>query len=487
MALAQPLRSHASERVEHLRYGGYPLLGVLAVSLLWRLPSWWDPPWVNDEGTYFAVAQAMAHGYRLYADVWENKPPGLYLVYTAVYHLFGVSLLAVRLLSTLAVAVVVILTFCLACRVAGRIAALTAALLCGLLFGVPFLEGTTGNAEVFLAALTAAAAYLAVGRKYTATAGAIVGIACLFKSVAVFDAIALLIWLVAQHQRGVWRYAAAGSGVIAATLAVAAVQGILPAMLTDAFWYDLAYVGQGNGGNVPWLLVIKVVALAIGSYRLRRAPFPYIWLLYAAAGVLLSGRFFGHYLLQAVTPLCLTLATVLDRRPMLAKRGLWALPLVIAVGAALSALGGYALEAGGHESILAERLQYYSNFTRYALGTESYHVYRGQLDDHVSRTLLVAGAIRRTPPGTLLVWGNAPWIYALSRRLPATPYTSALRTPEVPGEVASLRRSIRDGRPMEVVVVQPADPSLGTAALDLVRRYRRAWSYGGAVVYVRTR
>ncbi len=98
MALAQPPRFHASERVDHLRYGGYPLLGVLAVSLLWRLPSWWDPPWVNDEGTYFAVAQAMAHGYRLYADVWENKPPGLYLLYTAVYHLFGVSLLVMRLL-----------------------------------------------------------------------------------------------------------------------------------------------------------------------------------------------------------------------------------------------------------------------------------------------------------------------------------------------------------------------------------------------------
>ena len=487
MALAQPPRFHASERVEHLRYGGYPLLGVLAVSLLWRLPSWWDPPWVNDEGTYFAVAQAMAHGYRLYADVWENKPPGLYLLYIAVYHLFGVSLLAVRLLSTLAVAVIVILTFCLACRVAGRIASLTAALLCGLLFGVPFLEGTTGNAEVFLAALTASAAYLVVVRKCTATAGAVVGIACLFKSVAVFDSIALLIWLVAQHQRGVWRYAAAGSGVIAATLVVTAFQGILPAMLTDAFWYDLAYVGQGNGGNLPSLLIIKVVALAIGSYRLRRAPFPYIWLLYAAAGVLLSGRFFGHYLLQAVTPLCLTLATVRDWPPVPAKRILWALPLVIAAGAALSALGGYALQASGHASILAERLQYYSNFTRYALGTESYCVYRGQLDDHVNRNLLVAGAVRRTPYGTLLVWGNAPWIYVLSERLPATPYTSALRMPEIPGEVASLRRSIRDGRPVAVVVVQPADPSLGMAAVDLVRRYRRAWSYGGAVVYVRTR
>jgi hypothetical protein len=75
-----------------------------------------------------------------------------------------------------------------------------------------------------------------------------VSIACLFKSVAVFDGIALLIWLAAQHQRGVWRYAAAGSGVLAATLGVAAVQGILPAMLTDAFWYDLVYVGQGMVG-----------------------------------------------------------------------------------------------------------------------------------------------------------------------------------------------------------------------------------------------
>jgi len=487
MALAQPPRFHASERVDHLRYGGYPLLGVLAVSLLWRLPSWWDPPWVNDEGTYFAVAQAMAHGYRLYADVWENKPPGLYLLYTAVYHLFGVSLLVMRLLSTLAVAAVVILTFCLACRITGRIASLTAALLCGLLFGVPFLEGTTGNAEVFLAALTAAAAYLVVGRKHAATAGAVVGIACLFKSVAVFDSIALLIWLVAQHECGVWRYAAAGSGVIAATLAVAAFQGILPAMLTDAFWYDLAYVGQGNGGNLPWLLIIKVVALAIGSYRLRRAPLPYIWLLYATAGVLLSGHFFGHYLLQAVAPLCLTLATVLDRSSVLTKRALWALPLLLAMGAALSALGGYALVASGRGSILAERLQYYSNFTRYALGTESYHVYRGQLDDHVNRTLVVSGAIRRTPYGTLLVWGNAPWIYVLSERLPATPYTSALRTPQIPGEVASLRRSIRDARPTAVVVVWPVDPSLGTAALDLVRRYRRAWSYDGAVIYVKIR
>ncbi|HEX6510174.1 MAG TPA: hypothetical protein VF221_21295, partial [Chloroflexota bacterium] len=75
------------------------LLGISLVSLLWRLPSLFDPPWVNDEGTYFAVAQSMAHGYRLYADVWENKPPGIYLLYGAVYHAFGPELIAVRIVA----------------------------------------------------------------------------------------------------------------------------------------------------------------------------------------------------------------------------------------------------------------------------------------------------------------------------------------------------------------------------------------------------
>src|SRR5438270_10676870 len=83
------------------------LLVVLLVTLLWRLPSLFDPPWVNDEGTYFAVAQALTHGYSLYNGVWENKPPALYLLYTAVYHPLGPSLVAVRLVTAVAVLVLV--------------------------------------------------------------------------------------------------------------------------------------------------------------------------------------------------------------------------------------------------------------------------------------------------------------------------------------------------------------------------------------------
>jgi len=138
------------------------LVLTVLVTLLWRVPSLFDPPWVNDEGTYFAVAQAMSHGYHLYQDVWENKPPALYLVYMAVYHLAGPSLLVIRVLSALAVCGLVLLTFLIARRFAGARIALAAAMLCGLLLDVPFLEGTTGNAEVFMSVGTALAVYLAL-------------------------------------------------------------------------------------------------------------------------------------------------------------------------------------------------------------------------------------------------------------------------------------------------------------------------------------
>ena len=76
---------------------------MLLATILWRLPSLFDPPWVNDEGTYFAVAQAMARGYRLYVGIWENKPPAIYLLFEAVFRLAGASLVAVRLPASVAV------------------------------------------------------------------------------------------------------------------------------------------------------------------------------------------------------------------------------------------------------------------------------------------------------------------------------------------------------------------------------------------------
>src|SRR5579872_1293783 len=157
---------------------------VLLVALLWRIPSFFDPPWVNDEGTYFAVARAMAHGTGLYTGIWENKPPAIYLLYLGVLDLAGASIPAIRLAATIAVLGLVIVVYRIGTHYGGRESGLVAALLTALLTGVPFLEGTTANAEIFLALAAALAVYAAVCAERRFAGGVALGLAATFKAVA---------------------------------------------------------------------------------------------------------------------------------------------------------------------------------------------------------------------------------------------------------------------------------------------------------------
>ncbi|HVA88727.1 MAG TPA: hypothetical protein VNL71_02690, partial [Chloroflexota bacterium] len=63
--------------------------GLIAFCTLWRLPGLGDPPWLNDEGVYAMVGRALLHGEKLYRQVWENKPPAIYLLNAGVERLGG--------------------------------------------------------------------------------------------------------------------------------------------------------------------------------------------------------------------------------------------------------------------------------------------------------------------------------------------------------------------------------------------------------------
>ena len=217
------------------------------------------------------MGQAMAHGYRLYSNVWENKPPLLYLLYTAVYHLAGPSLFTIRIIATVTALLAVLLTYLLARVWTDAWAATASAMLAGLLLGVPFLEGTTANAEIFLAAASSAAA-LCVLRCAVRCGREVRWLLRFLQGRGRFDAMALAYslprsWDDLPVSRWTVRRQRCHAGVAASA-------GILPAMLRDAFLYDLGYVGRMNGSGVPWLLALKLLLLAGLTWRLRRAPFP---------------------------------------------------------------------------------------------------------------------------------------------------------------------------------------------------------------------
>ncbi len=75
-------------------------LGFLSLIItIIRLPTFWEFLWYGDENIYLAVGHGLANGQRLYQDIWDNKPPLLYLFYWLSYKIAGVDVWGFRLLN----------------------------------------------------------------------------------------------------------------------------------------------------------------------------------------------------------------------------------------------------------------------------------------------------------------------------------------------------------------------------------------------------
>jgi hypothetical protein len=64
------------------------LYGTLGLVFLRALPNL-RFPLERDAATYCLVAEWMLHGLRLYRDLWDNKPPGIFFLYVPIVKLFG--------------------------------------------------------------------------------------------------------------------------------------------------------------------------------------------------------------------------------------------------------------------------------------------------------------------------------------------------------------------------------------------------------------
>ena len=63
----------------------WSLLGISLLFFILRLPSLIEPNWYGDEGIYQVIGKALSQGRLLYVQIWDNKPPFLYLTY-ALFH-----------------------------------------------------------------------------------------------------------------------------------------------------------------------------------------------------------------------------------------------------------------------------------------------------------------------------------------------------------------------------------------------------------------
>ena len=170
-----------------------------------RFPSLFEPYWYGDEGVYQTLGLAMNNGSLLYQDIWDNKPPLLYMIYS----FFGSDQFAVRLTSLIFGILSIFVFFKLANKIFGNIKiALFSTAFFALFFGSPLLEGNIANAENFMVLPILTSALILLNIKETTEtkktqnrnilfiflSGIILGLALLFKIVALFDFAAFLVF-----------------------------------------------------------------------------------------------------------------------------------------------------------------------------------------------------------------------------------------------------------------------------------------------------
>lgn len=75
-------------------------LMLLAFAVLTRMRDFGNPVAHVDEQYYLLVGDRILHGARLYIDLWDRKPPGLFLLFAGFRLLPGDGFLAYQLVGT---------------------------------------------------------------------------------------------------------------------------------------------------------------------------------------------------------------------------------------------------------------------------------------------------------------------------------------------------------------------------------------------------
>lgn len=323
----------------------FVLLVIAVLALLLRTVAVVQPLGI-DQGLWASAAWGMEHGQRLYADVWEQRPPGIYFVYLTAFRLLGWSGATVVWLDVAAAVITTGLLWSLTRRLAGALQAAVAAALYAPLTMPSWLFGNGGFlersiSETFIIVCVATMAWAAARYRDSGAArdlivlGVAAGTTLVFKPNAGLYFPPLLAWAV-WRQRTDWAWL---RPAVTAVLAAA----IVPAwtliwlwrvdLLTDArvavVDFNRFYVGQGFTvagyfdtffrqaiglrvkSDPVWLAGSLATVAALGTLVARRtlSPLAVVALLWggaSAAVIMVNGvRVFNSYFLQAYPPLVL--------------------------------------------------------------------------------------------------------------------------------------------------------------------------------------
>lgn len=450
-----------------------------------RLPSLWEPRWAHDEGVLAATATETLQGQLLYVAVWNGHQPlanlwmaGV-LTVTRGWHPAMQAVLALQVLLAAAG------LYGLAARLGGRAA--PAALLFGLVTALPIVEGDLQGPELIGLPMLVWAVLLGVGGGplRAAAAGVLAVAAALCHPGYALDALCIP-WFAVLSGRplrlGPVLAGAAGAAIVAAGVMRQAGDWTAYGDLLDAERRELIWA-NGGAEVAPIALALRLVPLGVGllgglaigsEQRTPAARLVGAWLPLAAVDALLSPLGQLHQALPVLAPLCLLL-------------GLWLRPaLVLPAVAGVVMAVQFAMFLPRAEMFLLARWPYprtdygtafnwaqlpgyYRSWYDRAVGVTPASEYEASFPGHPDQVERLAAAMR--VEGRLLVWGDEPWLYAVSGRRQAGRFVARdAFTAVVPGADAEALAALRGERPEYVVVAAPTSRAVDA---ELKKEYDR--------------
>jgi 4-amino-4-deoxy-L-arabinose transferase-like glycosyltransferase len=372
-----------------------------------------------DQSLWASAVRGMARGQRLYRDVWEQRPPGIYWIYLAGFKTFGWTAGTVAWLDAIAAATTTAALFVLGRALAGPLEGAVAAALYSTLTMPAWLYRYDGFlersvCETFIVPCAALAACCALRVRERADWPAAIGLglfaggAIVLKPNAGLYLPALLVWVLVYRRRPL---ADTAPPIVLAAIAAAVVPMIVFAwlwrldLLHDAkvavVDFNRFYVSQGFAAgsyalafaHLVWLRIkteplwtAGAVAAVVAMWELlrtRRLPplagLAVIWGGAATLVIIVNGaRLFNSYFINALAPLALlgSWGLVDSARRSGARRWLTVATLAIMAGLLVQrhyvakvfdwAQADYRVLSGGDHTAFLDRFGSYGAGTGYS-------------------------------------------------------------------------------------------------------------------------
>jgi len=325
-----------------LRTTAYTLL-LVAITVAVRMPLLVRDHAIDDEVNYSVVARQLIDGEVLYRGIVERRPPATFWVYAAVFRMFGeANWFALHAAATVWVLLTLLALYVIGTRLFDARTGYLAALLYGVLQPWWYWGNLAFNGEVLMN-LPVAAAFavcLAADRFRTArfaVAGALISAAFMLKQPAAIAIVALCVYALhpdrarrfglSMQQRIVDLFSlATGSITVVAVTALwlytrsvlqeAVYWSVLDHGVPYIFWdkaveRTLAFVAVG----FPVLAAACYSTAVVDRWRRHRAERDTLvcLLVVSAIGAAASGRFYPHYYIGVLPPLCVLAAAAASR------------------------------------------------------------------------------------------------------------------------------------------------------------------------------